>query len=170
MYNHQQTNLLSRPPPNNFPPAAIYRPHRGPKLTPLPNTFQSKPAFPKLQFRVKKRGKGRFRNDYAVLQRSHYKPSPALSHQYLPAGLQHLPPQEATAPTHPPTSMGKAQMPEGDRGQGWMSSLLHSGDATFIPLPHLQRDISLKSGWKSSHPEAGSSPVCYRLPKQLGTT
>ena len=38
--------------------------------------------------------------------------------EHLPAGLQHLPPQQATAPTHPPTSMGKAQMQEGDLRTG----------------------------------------------------
>lgn len=157
--------IRSTAPQNNFPPATVYRHHQGPKLTPLPNTFQSKPAFPKLQFRVKKRGKGRFRNAYAVLQRSHYKPSPALSHQCSASISQqgsnichHRRPQ--LPPTLPP-AWGRHRCQKVTRGQGCMSSHLHSGDATFIPLPHLQHDISLKSGWKSSHPEAGSS----RLPQ-----
>lgn len=85
VYDHQQANLLKKTPNQHsslphLPPCSLQMSPRT-KVCPFSNRIQRKPIFTKLQFRVKRHGKGRFRNDYTILQRSNYKPSPAMSHQ-----------------------------------------------------------------------------------------
>lgn len=85
VYHHQQANLLKKNPKqhSSLPPPSTLQSTDVTKDQSLPssNRIQRNPIFTKLQFRVKRHGKGRFRNDYTILQRSNYKPSPAMSHQ-----------------------------------------------------------------------------------------
>lgn len=76
LYDHQQANLLKKTPKqhSSLPPPSTLQSTDVTKDQSLPssNRIQRKPIFTKLQFRVK---------DYTILQRSNYKPSPAMSHQ-----------------------------------------------------------------------------------------
>lgn len=87
--------------------------------------------------------------------------SPVLS-EYLPAVLQHLPPQEAIS-SHPPSHMdGDARRwPEDSAG------CLHSYIQEMPPL-FLSHTSNLMFHWRqggrAASPGASSSPVCYTLP------